>query len=118
LSLPAWSPEIRDALAVIDPKLAETLKDGDKLQLGIHYGRQVELEYEVTTASTADARTIAGSLTLSFAGPVEGSVSLLPVGAIIDGNLLHGTIKVSITRYNLWLAKISSRGREQNTASP
>jgi hypothetical protein len=118
LSLPAWSPEIRDALAVIDPTLAETLKDGDKLQLGIHYGRQVEFEYEVTTASTADARTIASSLTPSFAGPVEGSMSLLPAGAIIDGNLVHGTIKVSMTRYNLWLAKISSRAREQNTASP
>jgi hypothetical protein len=118
LSLLTWTPEIRSALAAIDPNLAERLKSGDALQFGIHYGKQVEFEYEVTTASAAGAQTISDSLTQSLAGLEEGSAPLLPAGSIIDGNTARGAFKISIRRYLDWLAEVSARGRAHNTAAP
>jgi hypothetical protein len=117
LSPLAWTPEIRRTLASIEPKLAY-LKDGDTLQFGIHYGRQVEFEYEVTTTSPAAAQTISESLTRSLAGLEEGSELLLTGDTIVDGNTAHGIVKVSMARYNAWLAKVSSRSQARNVASP
>ena len=92
LSLPACSPEIRDALAVIDPQLAAGLKDGDAFQFGIHYGRQVEFEYEATMASRNARSAIPNSLTHSLAGPE------LPFTYMsTDNNTVRGVIKVWIT---------------------
>jgi hypothetical protein len=60
LSLPAWSPEIRGA-------------DGDSLQFGIQYGKRVEFEYEITTASSTSTRPISELLAQSLAEPSRGS---------------------------------------------
>lgn len=105
LSLPIWTSDIRDALAALNPKLAELLNDGDTLQFGIHYGRQVEFEYEyeVTTASSHTALAMSASLTQSFAGLKKGSALLRSTDGISEGNAVHGAIKVSMARYNAWL---------------
>jgi len=66
LSPLTWNSDIRDSLAAINPKLAELLKDGDTLQFGIHYGRQIEFEYEITTLTTEGTRSISDSLTIFF----------------------------------------------------
>jgi hypothetical protein len=118
LSLLTWTSDIRGALAAIDPKMAELLKDGDTLQFGIHYGRQVEFEYEVTTASSSTALAMSASLTQSFAGLEKESALLRSTDAITEGNTVHGVIKVSMARYNAWLTEVSTRGRPRNTAAP
>jgi hypothetical protein len=118
LSLSAWSPEIRSALAVIDPELAAGLKDGDALQFGIRYGRHVEFEYEITTASATATRAISDWLTQSLTGPEIKSSLSLPPDMTIDSNTVHGVIKVSMARYNAWLAEISEHGLGRSPASP
>jgi hypothetical protein len=111
LSLLTWTQEIRDALAVIEPKLATGLKDGDAFQFGIRYGRQVEFEYEITTNSSAATRSISDLLTQSLVGPEKGLAPLPPMDMSTDNNTLHGIIKISMTRYNAWLAEVSARGK-------
>jgi hypothetical protein len=118
LSLLTWTSDIRDALAAIDPKLAELLKDGDTLQFGIHYGRQVEFEYEITTPSMEGTRSISDTLAQSLAGLEKGSALLRSTDAISEGNTVHGVIKISMARYNAWLTEVQSRGQRRNTASP
>lgn len=111
LSLPAWSPEIQDALAGIDPELATGLKDGDTFQFGIHYGRHVEFEYEITTNSSAATRSISDTLAQSLVGPEKGLALLPPIDMSTDNNTVRGIIKISMTRYNAWLAEVSARGK-------
>jgi len=118
LSLPTWTTEIRNALTVINPQLAAGLKDGDAFQFGIRYGRHVEFEYEITTASTTTARAISDSLTHALAGPEEGSAFLPSAEGSGNNNRVRGVVKVSIARYNAWLEKISAQGRRVNAASP
>jgi len=113
-----WTAEIRSALASIEPRLADRLKDGDTLEFGIHFGREVEFEYEVTAASPAAAQTISESLTQSLAGLEEKAVFVLPAGTVVEGNTAHGVGKVSKGRYNAWLAKVSARRQARSVASP
>jgi hypothetical protein len=98
-------------LAAIDPKLAERLKDGDALQFGIHYGRQVEFQYEITTSSGAATRSISDSFTQSLAGLAKGSSLLADPEVTGNDNTVRGIIKVSMPRYNAWLAEVSARGK-------
>jgi hypothetical protein len=111
LSLSAWSPEIRSALAVINSELAAGLKDGDAFQFGIHYGSHVEFEYEIKTNSSVAARSISDTLTQSLVGPEKGLALLPPLDMSTDNNTVRGIIKVSMTRYNAWLAEVSARGK-------
>jgi hypothetical protein len=97
--------ETRRALGSLDARLADPAHDGDAYQFGIHYGRRVEFEYEITAASSASAQAIANSLPQPLAGPANGS-SLLA-----NGNTVRGVVKVSMTRYNEWLAEVSARRR-------
>jgi hypothetical protein len=111
LSLLTWTQEVRDALAVIDPRLAAGLKDGDALQFGIRYGRHVEFEYEITTNSGAATRSISDLLTQSLVGPEKGLALLPPIDRSTDNDTVRGVIQVSMTRYNAWLAEVSARGK-------
>jgi hypothetical protein len=105
-----WGPEMRNALAVIDPQVPAGLRDGDAFQFGIRHGRQVEFEYELTLASTAITQTISDLLTQSFAGPENGSAFLPHARITSDGNTVRGLIKVSIPRYSAWLAEMRAGG--------
>jgi hypothetical protein len=111
LSPPVWSTEIRSALAVINSELAAELKDGDAFQFGIHYGRHVEFEYEITTNSSVAIRSMSDTLAHSLVGPEKGLALLPPIDMSTDNNTLRGIIKVSMTRYNAWLAEVSARGK-------
>ena len=118
LSLLTWTPDIRDSLAALNPKLAEVLKDGDTLQFGTHYGRQIEFEYEITTASTEATRSISDSPSQSLSGLGKEIALLRFTDAITEGNTVRGVIKVSMARYNAWLTEILARKRERNAATP
>jgi len=113
LSLPTWTSDIREALRALNPKLAALLKDGDRLQFGIHYGRQIEFEYEVTTASSHTALAMSASLTRSFTGLKKGSALFPSTDAVSEGNTVHGTIKVSRARYDAWLTEVLARGHSR-----
>jgi hypothetical protein len=113
----AWDPEIRNALSVIDSQLAERLKDGDWLQFGIHYGRQVEFEYEITIASSDTTRAISDRLPQSLAGLEKGLALLPPVDLATDDHTVPGVIRVSMGRYNAWLTEVSAREPGEPIAS-
>jgi hypothetical protein len=114
LSPPAWNTEMRNALAVVYPQLAERLRDGDSLQFGIRYGKQVEFEYEITTASPAATQAISKSLTQSLAGMAIGSSPMPSPDIAADDNTVRGVIKVSTTRYNARLAEVGARSQGNN----
>jgi hypothetical protein len=118
LSLLTWTSDIRDSLAAFNPKLADLLKDGDTLLFGIHYGRQVEFEYEVTTASSHTTLAMSASRTQSFAGLEKGSTLFRSTDAISEGNPIHNVIKVPMARYNAWLTEVLTREKRPNPASP
>jgi len=113
----AWTSELREALAVLNPRLAELLSDGDVLQFGIHYGRQVEFEYEVTTTSRQTALAMSASLTEALSGLEKESALFQSTDAITEENTVRSTIKVSIARYNTWLTDVLERQQGRNGAS-
>jgi len=117
LAAPVHSEEIRNALGRLDPALATLIENGGAFQFGIRYARHVEFEYEVATASTAATRAIADSLTRSLAGPAKGSSLLRSQDLTAEDNTVRGVIKVSMNRYNTWLAQVSVRSRNGSTAS-
>jgi hypothetical protein len=104
------SPVIRDALSGLNPKLAELAAEGDEFQFGTRYRRQVEVEYEVTTASAAASRAISDSLRQSLVGPVKAASGLVsPVGAGERNSTVHGVVKIPLDRFTHWLAQASSQ---------
>jgi hypothetical protein len=110
LSLLTWPSDMRDSLAALNPHLAELL-NGDTLQFGIHYGRHVEFEYEVTTASSRAAVAVSASLTQSFVGSEKDGALFGPSDTISEGNMVHGTARISMARYQTWLTKVLARSR-------
>jgi hypothetical protein len=101
--------ETRRALGSLDPMLADPAYDGDAFQFGIHFGKQVEFEYEITPSSTAATRIISDSLAQSSAGLKKGSTLLPRADAISGSNTIQGVIKVSMARYSAWLTEVVSR---------
>ena len=109
LSLPTWGQEIYVVLAKLNPELADLAKSGNDLEFGLYYGRRIEFEYELTSASTTVRRVRPGSLRQSPVEPAK-TASLLPaLDKAGDAKSLHRVIVVSTTRYNTWLAEIRGR---------
>ena len=105
VTLPDHNSEIQSTFQILDSRLAELLRAGDTIQFGIHYGRQVEFEYEVGLASGRDAESVQRSLDQSATGMKESS--LLPVADLmrVDGGV-RGVLKVPRARYEAWIAEV------------
>jgi len=97
--------KVQATFKMLDSRLAELLRAGDTIQFGIHYGRQVEFEYEVGLASGRDAESVQGSIGGSATG-MKGS-SLLPAADLmkVDGGV-RGVLKMPKDRYEAWLAEV------------
>ena len=104
-TLPDHNSEIQSTFQILDSRFAGLLRAGDTIQFGIHYGRQVEFEYEVGMASGRDAESVQRSLGGSATG-MKGS-SLLPVADLmrVDGGV-RGVLKLPKDRYEAWLAEV------------
>jgi len=110
LSAPDRNDEVIGLLATLDPKLANIVQSGGSLELGIHFGRRVEFDYEVTDDSTVPGldtlRSHIDSTTRS-----ENRASWVPALNIIgDDNATRGVVEVSMPRYRAWLAEVSRYG--------
>ena len=98
--------EIRDLLAKLSPELADLAESGSELEFGVHYGRRLDFDYEVTLASARASRVGSDSLRMPPVEPAS-SASLLPnLNTTGDANTLHGLITVSMSRYKWWLEQI------------
>jgi hypothetical protein len=108
VTLPDDHSEIGAIFQILDSRLAELLRVGDTIQFGVHYGRQVEFEYEVGMLSSRDTEAIQRSHEPSVTGMKESS--LLPVAEWIkvDGGV-RGVLKVSKDRYEAWKAEVLAR---------
>ena len=109
LSLPTWRHEIYAVLAKLNAELADLAQSGNDLEFGLYYGRRVEFEYELTSASTAVRRVRPDSLRQSPVEPAKSASLLSALGTPGDANTRHGVIVVSMSRYNTWLAEIRGR---------
>jgi hypothetical protein len=102
--------EISDALDALDPTLGEEIRGGGSFEFGIHYGRHVEFEYEITPVSHAASEATSNTLARSLAGAEPNDSTFLPRLAM-DSNRgpARGVVKVSKGRYDAWLAEVSAR---------
>jgi hypothetical protein len=115
LNAPARNPEIRDALAALDPKLSELTEKGDSLQFGIRYGRHIEFEYVITAAAGSSARNISNALAQSIVGvPMTRSSLLSPQNSAEKASAERGLVKVSRAQYGRWLDGVAARMRARS----
>lgn len=106
LSSPAWNDQIRNVLARLNPQLADLSQSAGTLECGVHYGRQVEFEYDLAVTPAAALRAGIESAKQS-SSELPGSSSLFPaLNMSGDANTLRGVIKVSMRRYKQWLVEI------------
>jgi hypothetical protein len=110
LNTPARNPEIKNALAALDPKLSALTEEGDSLQFGIRYGRHIEFEYEITAAAGSSARTISNTLAQSIVGvPITQSSLLTSQDSRENVAIEHGLMKFSRAQYGRWLDDVEAR---------
>ncbi|MGB8538468.1 MAG: hypothetical protein WCD57_18750 [Acidobacteriaceae bacterium] len=99
---------IEHALGSLDPILANLVHDGDAFRFGVRYGRKIEVEYEITSPSSASAQANSNSLTHSLIRENLKGSSHLPHHDITgDSPSVRGVVKVAMTRYKEWLAEIA-----------
>jgi hypothetical protein len=106
LAPPIRNDEIRGLLATLDPKLADIAEFGGSLAFGIHYGRRVEFEYEVTVESRAAGRPTLQSPIHSPAISESKALLFPTLNIIKDDNTTRGVISISMARYRAWLAEV------------
>jgi hypothetical protein len=114
-TLPDHNSEIKAVFKMLDARLAELLRAGDTIQFGIHYGRQVEFEYEVGLASRRDAESVQAFLQPPVTGPKgPSSLPVADLMSVDDG--VRGVLKVSKERYEAWIAEVLAK-TDQRTAA-
>jgi hypothetical protein len=98
--------ELEHAFGSLDPILANLIHDRNPFQFGVHYGRKVEVEYEVTVPSSASAPAISNFTAQSLVAANRKESSLLPrLDLTGDRASVRGVVKVTTTRYAAWLAE-------------
>jgi hypothetical protein len=98
-------PEIGRAMESLNPKLAKLIGDANAFQFGIRYRKEVEMEYEITTASATGSHPISDSLKQAIAGSGRGSSLLTPASTSGGENTARGVIKFPLTQFADWLNK-------------
>jgi hypothetical protein len=100
--------QVKHALSSLAPTLANLVHDGDSVQFGVRYGKKVEVEYEITSPSSASTQATPNSLTQSLIG-ANLERSLLPPhqDMTADSASVRGVVKVAMTRYKAWLVEVA-----------
>ncbi len=117
LSIPIEN-RISTILAPLSPQLANLSRKGATFQLGIHYGRRVEFEFELAADSAEDTRVMAESLTRSLTGPAKRARLVYGTNVTDDHRTVHGVVKVSMARYKVWFAEVSASTLAQRSYFP
>jgi hypothetical protein len=100
------SDAIEHALGSLDPNLANLVHGGSPFQIGVHYGKKVEIEYEVAVPSITSAPAISNSSAQSLVAGNRNGLSLLPrLDLTEDRASAHGVVKIETNRYAAWLAE-------------
>lgn len=108
----ARNDEILRWLNSFDPRLAEPAHDGDAFQFGIHFGRLVEFEYELTQPSSASASDVPKASTQAVTKSALKGQGLLAKARPTGGNSTwHGLVRLSRTRYDVWVREVVAGSR-------
>jgi len=100
--------QVKHVLGSLDPTLSNLVQDGDSVQFGVRYGKQVEVEYEITSPSSASAQANLNSLTHSpIGGNLKGSLLLPHQDMTGDSASVRGVVNVAMTRYKAWLVEVA-----------
>jgi hypothetical protein len=103
--------EIEGALGSLDPILAKLIHDGTSFLFGVHYGRKIEIEYEVTVPSSAPEQTISNASMQSLVAENLKGLSLLPHPDLTGERAsVRGVVKIAIARYAAWMAEVARTG--------
>jgi hypothetical protein len=106
--------DVQHALSLLDGNLAALTEDGDGFQFGIHFGRRVRFEYEITRASGDSPKPILVSLVRSLAGEGMKESRLIPTSETKGNGLSErGELEVSRARYETWIEEVSARARSR-----
>lgn len=106
--------DVQLALSLLDTNLAALTEDGDSFQFGIHFGRRVRFEYEITRASGDSPKTIFVSLVRSLAGQGTKKSALMPTSETTGNGLSERSeVEVSRARYETWIEEVSARARSR-----
>jgi hypothetical protein len=86
--------QVKHTLSSLAPTLANLVHDGDSVQFGVRYGKKVEVEYEITSPSSASTQAPSNSLAQSLNG-ANLERSLLPPhqDMTADSASVHGWLR-------------------------
>jgi hypothetical protein len=106
--------DVQRALSQLDTTLASLTGDGNVFVFGIHLGRRVRFEYEITRASGGSPQPVFAGLVRSLVGEGIKDSALLPASEDTrDGLSERGELEVSRARYETWIEEVSARARSQ-----
>jgi hypothetical protein len=92
--------QLEQVFASLDPVLANLIHDRKSFQFGVHYGKKVELEYDVILPSAAPPPSISNFSGQSLVAGNSNGSSLLPRQ---DPAGVHRVVKITIAQYKAWL---------------
>jgi hypothetical protein len=105
LSLPAWSEEIRRALAAINPDLANRALSAEEFEFGLFYGRKVELEYFLSATPGGNVPSLINASKQALPESARPTALLSAVNTTTS----HRVIAIPTSRFEEWLADIANR---------
>lgn len=106
LASPARDQEILTVLAMLNPEFAKLSEFADELEIGMHFGRHVEFEYEALMGSLHGNRPDRAPVLQSAPESPNSSFLLPNLNIAENAKALHGVIQISLARYEDWLARI------------
>jgi hypothetical protein len=106
LSPPTRNDQIRGLLSTLDPELTEIAQSGRAVEFGIHYGRRIEFEYEVTVDPTVDSRVPSQPHVESLATPEFRLPLLSSLNTIANRDSARGLVTIPTTDYRAWLEEV------------
>ena len=119
VAIPLSGELLKRVFGLLDPEMGKAVEAGGVFQLGFQFGRQVTVEYELTT--------VPASLSASSDGfiPEDQSDELSRVGSSLlslashdkRGETIHGSVKVPMHRYEEWLTKMLAVTGTRDAAS-
>jgi hypothetical protein len=101
---------VKQALSLLDPKLASSVLSGDQFIFGIHFGRQVEIEYESFAPLQSSQSTASASP--ANRGP-ETFLSQPNAGREQKNGSAHIVVTTSREKYDSWRSTIVAEAKRR-----
>jgi hypothetical protein len=108
--------KIWQALSSLDPRILNLAPNGLQFQFGIHYGRRIRFDYELTGSPKGPVPIDRSNSAVHPAN--NPGVKAFISNSSADTGSVYGMISVSKARYRDWLSELSEPGRYKPTTFP